>query len=264
MRARRLVEMGARGQRAGQIVHIDAEDGGEEILVDETGVVVLVVRPALVTGGDVEVAVRAEMHVPAVVVSRLIPLRDHRRFGSGIGRGRLIVSPGCAVRPETRHPLVKLCAGVGDGGDIHAVEDVKVSVLVVIRMEGHREDAAFRIRGQTPLRGACGVKMVFEGEEGRARVGGEIHPLNAEVALDDEKVARLGRRVADGDGQGKRQGTERVLRCVSCGLGGRLLGWHQGGVRHADELGVSANRQRENGNEERPHIRISHLARKPS
>ncbi len=66
--------MRVRGEVPGLVVHIDAEDSGEEVLVHALGIEPLVGLVALVTHAVVEVAVRAEMQVAAVVISLFVAL----------------------------------------------------------------------------------------------------------------------------------------------------------------------------------------------
>ncbi len=55
-------------------IDIDSKDGGKEILVDEIGVVELIICSPLISNRDVKIAVGPEMQISAVVITRFVIL----------------------------------------------------------------------------------------------------------------------------------------------------------------------------------------------
>src|SRR6478609_1367247 len=76
--------MRIRREIAGALVHIDPEDAGKEILVDELAIQPEVVWILLITGGVIQIAIGTEVEVAAVVIGSLIKLLQQDEFGIGI------------------------------------------------------------------------------------------------------------------------------------------------------------------------------------
>ena len=78
-----------------QIVHVNAQNGGEDIFVDKLGVVQAAVLVPLVAQRDVEVAIGTEMQIAAIVIVGLVILIDENEFGIRIG---LVWIPGHCLK----------------------------------------------------------------------------------------------------------------------------------------------------------------------
>lgn len=57
-------------------IHVDAQNPGKQIFGDRLAVIQGIVAIPLVADGDVEVSVRAEMHIAAVMVAGVVRLVD--------------------------------------------------------------------------------------------------------------------------------------------------------------------------------------------
>ena len=82
------VQAGVRGglEVAASLVNIDPQDAAEVVVVDSLAVAVLVIAAALIAEAHVQVTVRAEVQVAAVVVGVLVELREHRRLSFDVDR----------------------------------------------------------------------------------------------------------------------------------------------------------------------------------
>ena len=76
--------MGIGGKVAGLLVHIDAEDGGMETLVDEASIVEGITPGAAVATTDIKVAIRTKVEVPAVMISCRVELGNQRLLRSRV------------------------------------------------------------------------------------------------------------------------------------------------------------------------------------
>ena len=212
------------GQAARLFVHVDAEDGGEEILVDALAVaaVAVVVAAALVARADVQVAIRTEGEVARVVVGAVVGLADEGDLGGGAAE----------VRVGGRH----LVAGgaVGEAAGVGVI-DKQVTVAGVVGVKGQPEQSAFAAR--IHARGD-----VQEGRAGGCGQVGDDHDV-ARPLHHKEPVGLPGRR-GGGHGIGEHEAGEGGLRGVAVGGGRRQFRRQgQGGVGHAlGEPGVGARR----------------------
>ena len=82
------MQAGVRGwlEVAAPLVNIDPQDAAEVVVVDSLAVAVLVIAAALIAEAHVQVTIRAEVQVAAVVVGVLVKLREHRRLGFDVDR----------------------------------------------------------------------------------------------------------------------------------------------------------------------------------
>ena len=124
--------MHVRHQAARPFIHVEAHDGGKEVLIYALRVVIGVVGAALVAEGHVEIAIRAEVQVAGIMVGRFIELYDVARLRTrvslvGIG-GRDLIAGQNVMPSATR------------GRDRGArVKDVKETVDGISRMERQPE-----------------------------------------------------------------------------------------------------------------------------
>ena len=130
---------------SGLAVNIDAEDGGEEILVDEAGVVERVIGVAFIADGGVEIAVRAELDAAAVVVGGEVELGDVGKFGGHVGFRPLGIGLGDTETGDAVE--ADLSAVLGDDG---VVGDIEVPVVFEIGMEGDAEESPFDLLAEGP------------------------------------------------------------------------------------------------------------------
>src|SRR6266516_3368436 len=124
-------------ETAGALVHVDAQNTGEKVLIDSLGVSVIAISFALVSERDIKISVGSEMKVPSIVVIYvLIQLRDewHLRVRQGLVRvgWRDLEAREAIVRPGARR-----------GCGVHRVEQEKVTVGWIPRMEGQSQQTAF-------------------------------------------------------------------------------------------------------------------------
>src|SRR6266536_1925455 len=114
-------------ETARALVHIDAQNTGEKVLIDSLGVSVLAAASALVSKRDIKKSVGSEMNVTRVVISGLIELSDegHLRFRQPLVqvRGRDLEARKAIVIPGARR-----CCGV------QRVEEEKITVGWIPRM----------------------------------------------------------------------------------------------------------------------------------
>ena len=122
------------------LVHVDAENTGEKVLINSLGVAVVTAKSALISERDIKISIGSEMKVPSVVVIYvLIELRDewHLRIRQGLVRvgGRDLEAREAIVRPGAR----RSCG-------VQRVEQEKVTVGWIPRMEGQSQQTAFAPR----------------------------------------------------------------------------------------------------------------------
>ena len=214
--------MGVGREVAGQLVDIDAQQPREEILVDPLAVIELVIAATFVTQGNIQVAIRAKVEIPAVVIVRLVVLGNQRHFGGEDG----VVGRVPGQRGEARHPLIE--PGAGTGGRQERVENIKIVVVRKIGMEGEAEHSRLAARVN---RRAEVEKLGLD--RSRAEPGDR---LDAAGFFDDKKPVGLpggrhdGQRLTEGSDSGERRGGRKAK-----GLG--ILRQRQRGVGHAGDLG---------------------------
>ena len=91
-------------ETARALVHVEAQNTGEKVLINSLGVAVSAVSSALVSERDIKISIGSEMKVPSVVVIYvLIELRDewHLRIRQGLVRvgGRDLEAREAIVKP---------------------------------------------------------------------------------------------------------------------------------------------------------------------
>ena len=69
---------------AGALVHIHAKDRSVESLIDESGLVELIISSAAVAHTNIEEIIRTEMQVASIVIGCLVRLRPERLLGGRI------------------------------------------------------------------------------------------------------------------------------------------------------------------------------------
>jgi hypothetical protein len=162
-------------------VDVDAEHLAEQLVGDVLRAVAGVAARAAVAGGDVEVAVGAEVDPAAVVVAEgLVDLQDDaaaERVGDvRVGADGVLVDEGVAA----------------DG-----VVDVELAVGVVVGVEGQAQQALL----------AAGLDGHLEERGGQQRAGREIEDADAArvaaALLEDEDAVEVARRVGHVDRAGE-------------------------------------------------------------
>ena len=93
--------MGIWRQVAGFFVHVQAQKGGKIICIDELAVVPGIIASSLVPQGDIQVSIRAEMEVAAIVVIRFVALHNKTNFGGRVSLVRI-----CARNLEAGQNIV--------------------------------------------------------------------------------------------------------------------------------------------------------------
>src|SRR5437867_13312106 len=88
--------MSIRSQTAGSPIHINAHDGGKEVLIYALGVMIIIVPAPLISQGHIQVTIRAEVQVAPVMIESLIVLDNVANAGGripliGVG-GRNIIA----------------------------------------------------------------------------------------------------------------------------------------------------------------------------
>src|SRR5215831_8850256 len=96
-------------------VNVDAENSGHQSLVEFLRRMILVVSPAFIATGEIEVAIRAEHHAAGVVELLLVELLNQNRFGIRID-GELSVRDVEAGKAPER--IVGVGASVGIGAPL--------------------------------------------------------------------------------------------------------------------------------------------------
>src|SRR6478609_841798 len=127
--------MRIRREIAGALVHIDPEDAGKEILVDELAIQPEVVWILLITGGVIQIAIGTEVEVAAVVIGSLIKLLQQDEFGIGI----------CDVGIAGAHFEPRDALMIGATGDADSVSHVEIAVGGVAGMERESEQSVFLV-----------------------------------------------------------------------------------------------------------------------
>src|SRR5882724_316348 len=167
-------------ETAGALVHVDAQNTGEKVLIDSLGVSVFAISSALVSERDIKISVGSEMKVPCIVVIYvLIQLRDegHLRVRQGLVRvgWRDLEAREAVERPGARR-----------GCGVHRVEQEKVTVGWIPRMEGQSQQTAF-----APRTGDAVADVQKERCIRAVQVG--YHLDSPELFHDKEPVAVTGR-----------------------------------------------------------------------
>ena len=98
-------------ERTGTAVDVEAQNPGKEIPIDPLTVLVLVVGTAFVAQRQIEVAIRTEEKLAAVVIAGFVTLREERLFGIEVGNAR--IGGGDA---KTRETIMQPACGAGCGG----------------------------------------------------------------------------------------------------------------------------------------------------
>src|SRR5262249_43073058 len=114
------------------LINVEAQDAGKKVFIDALTIVTAVASVAFGAKRKVEVAVGTAMEIAGVVVFEIVELIDQNDFAGWIG--------GVWIRGgnfEARETIVT--RGRRD------VEDVKIAVLFVVRMEGETEKALFAV-----------------------------------------------------------------------------------------------------------------------
>ena len=163
---------------------------------------------AFVANRNVEIPIRAKLHVAAVVVVALVPLRDQRELRRRIGRHGSIKTARC---PGCREPGDSLMNGATN---LKAVEDKEVPVLIVVGMKGQAEYPVVAIDSQgAPLR----RKISIQRDKRRRRHCVQIDALDARPPFDDEQVSLHSGRRCHINGIGEPKVAQGILRRESRG-----------------------------------------------
>ena len=150
------------------IVNVDAQDGPQQRRAILTGAH-RVVGPATIANADIQIAVRAEGHVPAVVIGvGLADSQYHARIGAISTVGIIIADA------EFSHAR----GVVGRRGGVVHIEQ---AVLGKIGMEGQPQQAALRITAEYVLAGD-----IAQVNERRAEALAVAYDVDAPALLDDE------------------------------------------------------------------------------
>ena len=112
-------------------IHVDSEDGGEDIFSNCLAVIERVIGVTFISHGDIEIAIWTEMHVATVVVVCVVGLVDEDALA-----GKICAIGATGQRGEPRDALL---ANAADGDRI---EDIEIAVSGVVRVEGDAEKAA--------------------------------------------------------------------------------------------------------------------------
>src|SRR5882724_9414568 len=205
-------------ETAGALVHVDAQNTGEKVLIDSLGVSVFAISSALVSERDIKISVGSEMKVPCIVVIYvLIQLRDegHLRVRQGLVRvgWRDLEAREAVERPGARR-----------GCGVHRVEQEKVTVGWIPRMEGQSQQTAF-----APRTGDAVADVQKERCIRAVQVG--YHLDSPELFHDKEPVAVTGRTH-----QGHRPIEVQPRKRVHGGVLVWFKGGRQGGVCIAAEF----------------------------
>ena len=165
--------VGVGGGVAGLLVDIDPEDRGVEALVDVTRSVEGIAAGTTVAAADLEVTVRTEVQVAAVMIGRRVELGDERLLGLGVYLEGLD-----ARKQETGDALVELPFNP------KAIVDKDLLIFLILRMDGETEETAF----------AGGVKLtVLRVELEDLRLNGSTrNQARDHLDLAAEEVATLG------------------------------------------------------------------------
>ena len=78
--------VGIRGGVTCLLIDVDTEDRGVEVLADKASAVERVATAAAIAAADVEVTIRSEVEVAAVVIARWVELGNEGLFGLGVDR----------------------------------------------------------------------------------------------------------------------------------------------------------------------------------
>ena len=217
-------------------IDVDADEGGPEVFVEVLTVVVPVVLGPFVAPTHVEVAVRSEVEVAAVVVGALVQHFDEDLLGVGIGDG-----VGDAGGFPAGEALV-----VGAVVDADAVDGEEESVAGVVGVEGDAEEALFA-GGLEGLSGAAADDAVKVEEDCFGRGAGGDVGNEFEVAgfFADEEALGVAGGAAEAEGLGKGEGWEGGLD------GDRRLrgrgGHRDGGISEAGICKCGEAREEEEG-----------------
>ena len=113
------------------LVHVDTEDRGVEVLVDEASGVKRVATAASVAAANVKVAIRSEVEVAAVVIARRVELGNEGLFGLGVDREGLH-----ARKQEAGDTLVELTFNP------KTVIDKDLLIFSIVWVNGKTKEAA--------------------------------------------------------------------------------------------------------------------------
>lgn len=204
-------------QAAEFFVHIDPQDRGVEVLVDETRVVEDVVGSTAIADADVKVTVRAEVQIASVVVACGITLRDERLFPLPV---------------ESRHALMELSA------DAQAVADEVAAVACELGMKREAEQAALAFVIQ---RAVGTVDQARKFALFRHRLIELRDLLDAAGFFDHEQPVRHSWRAHHGHRHRKRQPAQRICQRIRQRRQGRRHGRLFPGRRCLGDRGGSAD-----------------------
>jgi hypothetical protein len=120
---------------AGLIVHVQAHDAGEKVLVDPLAVEAGVVGVAFIPQGQVEIPVRAEMEIAGIMIGEIVALIDHHYFRTDHGLVRV------GGRDFKARQPVMPGAGAGRLVGVERVPDVEETVRRIPGMKLQREQS---------------------------------------------------------------------------------------------------------------------------
>ena len=205
-------------QAARAIVHVNSHNRGKEIAIDDLCVGPASIGAAFVTEGDVEITIRSEVQIRAVMIVVAIDLIDETNFRIGIAAiwiGARDLIPGEDVVPP------------GRGGGAAGVPNVEVAVSSVTGVKSEAKETLFVIdEGIAEIN-----NLASDIQEGRASRRGQVgDDGNDALLFDDKKAVGFSRGRDDANGVGEAQAREGIGGGIA---DGRRISRHlQGCVRY--------------------------------